>query len=129
MIADPIWYASAAATGAGLFSDLTVHGIQQWQRRRAGIPEETLGVLGRIPLSLVLNFVIAFLFAYVYSAVGAGSGRAYLAGAVVWLIIVIPVLASSRYMDDNMKRILTTRIFGWLFKVAAASAVIDHFIG
>jgi hypothetical protein len=128
MIPDSIWYAAGASTAIGLLSDLTVHGIQQWQRRKAGLPRESLGPLGQISLSFLMNATFSFLFTYVYHAVAAGSGRAYLAGAVVWLIVVIPILASSRFMEDRMRGLLTTRIFGWLFKVAAAATAVNHFI-
>jgi hypothetical protein len=129
MIPEIVWQSTGAAVGAGLIIDLTEHGIQQWQRSRAGIPLETLGVLGRIPLSLLTNFVAFFLFLYTYNAVAAGSGRAYLAGALVWLTITIPVLASSGHVDGGSKGLLTTRVFGWLLKAAAVSTAADFFFG
>jgi hypothetical protein len=128
VIPESVWYAAGVSTALGLLADLMVHGVQQWQRTRAGIPRETYGSLGVIPLSLLVNSVFSILFAYVYNAAAAGSGRAFLAGALIWLIIVIPILTSSRYADEGLRGLLITRVFGWLFKIAAASASINHFI-
>jgi hypothetical protein len=129
MIPEAVWQATATALAAGLAIDLSVHGIQQWQRSKAGIPLETFGIIGRIPLSLLLNSVAFFLFLYTYNAVAAGSGRAFLAGALVWLTITIPVLASSSHVDGANRGILITRVFGWLLKAAAVSAAGNHFLG
>ncbi len=129
MIPDSILHASGAATTACLFSDLVVFAIQQTQRERSGLPLETIGILGRIILSLGFNFALCFTFAYTYHAVALGSGRVFLAGGLGWLAVVIPVLMTSHHYDDRQKAVLTTRIFGWLFKTAAASMAIDYFIG
>jgi uncharacterized membrane protein YagU involved in acid resistance len=129
MIPDAILNASGAATAACLVSDTVVYAIQQAQRERSGLPLEAIGIIGRIFLSLAFNFVLCFTFAYTYHAVALGSGRAFLAGGVAWLAVVIPVLMTSHSYDDRQKAVLTTRIFGWLFKTAAACAAIDYFIG
>jgi hypothetical protein len=129
MIPDPILNASGAATAACLVSDLVVYAIQQTQRERAGLPLEAIGIIGRIFLSLGFNFVLSFTFAYTYHAVALGSGRVFLAGGVAWLAVVIPVLMTSHSYNDRQKAVLTTRIFGWLFKTAAACVAIDYFIG
>jgi len=129
MIPEPILHASGLATAACLVSDLVVYAIQQAQRERSGLPLETMGIVGRILLSIVYNFVVCFTFAYCYHAVAMGSGRAFLAGGLGWLAVVLPVLVVSHTYDDRQKAILTTRIFGWLFKTAAACAAIDYFIG
>lgn len=129
MIPESILHASAVATVACLVSDLVVYAIQQAQRERSGLPLETIGIIGRIFLSLSFNFVLSFTFAYTYHAVALGSGRVFYAGGIAWLSVVIPVLITSHGYDDRQKAILTTRIFGWLFKTAAACMAIDYFIG
>lgn len=129
MIPELVWHATGAATAVGLVIDLTVHGIQQWQRSRAGIPLEEFGIIGRVSLSVLVNSVAFFLFLYTYNSVAAGSGRAFLAGALVWLTITIPVLASSGHAEGGNRGILITRVFGWLLKAATGSAAAHHFIG
>lgn len=129
MIPDSILHASGAATAACLVSDLVVFAIQQAQRERSGLPLESIGIVGRIFLSLGFNFAVSFTFAYAYHAVALGSGRVFLAGGLGWLAVVIPVLMTSHSYDDRQKAVLTTRIFGWLFKTAAACMAIDYFIG
>jgi hypothetical protein len=129
MIPDSILNASGTATVACLVSDLVVYAIQQAQRERSGLPLEAMGIMGRIFLSLGFNFVLCFTFAYTYHAAAMGSGRVYLAGGLAWLAVVIPVLMTSHSYDDRQKAVLTTRIFGWLFKTAAACVAIDYFIG
>jgi hypothetical protein len=129
MIPEAIFHASGLATTACLVSDLVVYAIQQAQRERSGLPLETMGIIARILLSVGYNFVVCFTFAYCYHAVAMGSGRAFMAGGIGWLAVVIPVLMISHAYDDRQKAILTTRIFGWLFKTAAACTAIDYFIG
>ncbi len=129
MIPESILYASGAATAACLVSDLIVYAIQQAQRERSGLPLETIGIIGRILLSLGFNFVLSFTFAYTYHAVALGSGRVYYAGGILWLAVVIPVLVTSHRTDDRQKAVLTTRIYGWLFKTAFTCLTIDYFIG
>jgi uncharacterized membrane protein YagU involved in acid resistance len=129
MIPDPVLHASGIATAACLVSDLVVFAIQQVQRERVGLPLETTGIIGRIVISVVFNFAICFTMAYTYHAVAMGSGRAFYAGGVVWLSVVIPVLITSHSYDDRQKAVLTTRIFGWLFKTGATCLAIDYFIG
>lgn len=129
MIPESILYASGAATAACVVSDLVVYAIQQAQRERSGLPLETIGVIGRILLSLGFNFILCFTFAYTYHAVALGSGRVFYAGGILWLAIVIPVLITSHGYDDRQKAVLTTRIYGWLFKTAVTCLTIDYFIG
>jgi uncharacterized membrane protein YagU involved in acid resistance len=129
MIPEPVLYASGIATAGCLVSDLVVFAIQQMQRERSGLPLETTGIIGRILISLIFNFTICFTMAYTYHAVAMGSGRAFYAGGIMWLSVVIPVLITSHNYDDRQKAILTTRIFGWLFKTGAACMAIDYFIG
>jgi len=129
MIPDAILHASGVATVGCLISDLVVYAIQQAQRERSGLPLETIGIVGRMFLSIAFNFVLCFTFAYAYHAVALGSGRVFLAGGIGWLAVVIPVLMISHSYDDRQKAVLTTRIFGWLFKTAAACMAIDYFIG
>jgi hypothetical protein len=129
MIPESVWHATAASTAVAFISDLIVYAIQQGQRERGGLPQESMGILWRSLLSLIFNFAAIFLFAYTYHAVALGSGRVYLAGGLLWLAVVIPVLMTSHHVDDWKKAILTTRIFGWLFKTAATCVAIDYFIG
>jgi hypothetical protein len=128
MIPEAVWYAAGVSAAAGLLTDIVVHAIQQWQRKRADMPREEYGPLGAIPFSLLTNSTFSFLFSYVYNAVAAGSGRAFIAGGLIWLIIVLPMLASSHYADDRLRGLLLTRVFGWLIKIGAASAAIHYFI-
>ncbi len=119
-----------AATAACIVFDLIIDAIQGWQRKRAGVVDiRTFGVFGRLVISLAINFVLCTGFAYLYGAVGAGSGQSYLYGAVIWLMVAIPLLAISRYQDDIQKRVLATRILGWLFKIGAASVAANYFLG
>jgi hypothetical protein len=129
MIPDPVWYATGSATVVCLLSDLVVYAVQQHQRERLGLIVETFGLAWRILLSILFNAVASFLFAYIYHAVALGSGRAYFAGALLWLGVVIPTLMTSRHMDEGQRAVLTPRMLGWFVKSAAASFAIDLFIG
>jgi uncharacterized membrane protein YagU involved in acid resistance len=129
MIPDSVWYVCATATLACVVSDMIVFAIQQGHREQSGVATESMGIVSRILLSVVFNSVATFLFAYTYHAVAFGSGRMYLAGGAIWLTMTIPVLMTAHHVDDLKRALLTTRIFGWLFKTAAAAVAIDFFIG
>jgi uncharacterized membrane protein YagU involved in acid resistance len=129
MIPESIWHVFATATVACVVSDLIVYAIQQAQRERSGVRTERMSVVWRLLLSILFNGIAVFLFAYTYHAVALGSGRVYLVGGALWLTITIPVLMAAHHVDDVKRAVLTTRIFGWLFKTAAAATAINYFIG
>jgi hypothetical protein len=124
-----ILYCGAAATIPCVIFDLIIDAIQSWQRKRAGVTDvATFGWFGRTLMSLVINALLCSGFAALYSVVGAGSGNSFLVGGFLWLMVSVPLLATSRYQDDIQKRVLATRILGWLFKTGAASASAAIFI-
>ena len=130
MNSELILQAGGAATAACVIFDLIIDAIQSWQRKRAGVVDiRTFGIFGRLLISLVINFILCTGFTYGYALTGAGSGNAYLYGAVIWLIVAIPMLATSKYQDDIQRMVLGTRILGWLFKIGAASASAHLLIG
>jgi len=127
---EAILYSGAAATLPCVVFDLVIDAIQSWQRKRAGVTDiKTFGWFVRLLLSVIVNVILGTGFAYLYYLIGAGTGNAYLVGAVLWLTIAIPLLATSRYQDDVQKKILATRILGWLFKTAAAAVSASYFLG
>ena len=129
MIPDSVWYVCATATMACVISDMTVYAIQQGHRERSGVRTERMNVVWRLLLSVAFNSVATFVFAYTYHAVALGSGRMYFAGGAVWLTMTIPALMTAHHVDDLKRALITTRVFGWLFKTAAAAVAIDFFIG
>ena len=130
MNTDLILQSSAAGTVACIVFDLIIDAIQRWQRTRAGVVDvRTFGILGRLLISLVVNSILCTGFTYVYAVTGAGTGNAFLYGGVVWLIVAIPLLATGKYQDDIQRKVLSTRILGWLFKIGAASAAAYYLIG
>ncbi len=127
---DAILYSGAAATLPCVVFDLVIDAIQSWQRKRAGVTDiATFGWFARTLLSLVVNALLTTGFAYLYVVIGAGTGNAFLVGGFLWLLISVPFLAMSRYQDDIQKRVLATRILGWLFKTAAAAGAAYYFLG
>jgi len=124
-----ILYCAAAATIPCVIFDLIIDAIQSWQRKRAGVTDvATFGWFGRTMISLVINALLCTGFGYLYSVIGAGSGNSFLVGGFLWLMVAVPLLATRKYQDDTQKRVLTTRIFGWLFKTVAASTSAAIFI-
>jgi len=122
--------AAAAATIPSVMLDVGVRAIQQLQRRSAGVPREpSIGPVARFLLSLVLNFAACMALAWLYHSLWPGSGRAFLYGGVLWLLLALPVLFLLNYMDDIQKKTLITWLLGWLFKVGATSAALAYFIG
>ncbi len=127
---ETILMTGAAGAVPGVVFDFISYGIQQWQRRRAGAPNvPAFGPFIRFILSFIVNFIACGGFAYVYYVIWKGQGDAYLFGGVVWLIVAIPILISSKYFDDIQKKVVATRVLGWLFKMAAAAASASYFIG
>ena len=129
MDSDEILLATAASTIPCILFDHAVHAVQEWQRSRAGvISPGGFGLVGRTLISLLLNLMTAALIASSYRIIGHTVQDAYMIGACLWLMITVPILFTSRWMDDSQKRILATRILGWLVKTAAASASAAYFV-
>src|SRR5512141_939290 len=104
---EPLLYAGAAATIPCVMFDLIVDAIQKWQRNRAGVTDvQTFGWFVRLLISLFVNAILCTGFAYLYYAIGAGTGNSFLVGSVLWLIVTIPLLATGKYQDDVQKRVL-----------------------
>lgn len=102
--------------------DHVIHAITTWQRKRAeSVDTGGFGPLGRTILSFILNGLTAALIASLYRLVGKGQEDAFLVGAVLWLTVAFPALLMSRFVDETQKRLLATRILGWLVKTAIAS--------
>jgi len=119
----------AVSTLPCILFDHGVHAIQEWQRRRAGIVEVSgFGPLGRTVVSLAINGAASALIAFVYRSIGREQQDAFLIGASIWLMITVPVLFTSRYIDESQQKILATRILGWLFKTAIAAGSAAYFI-
>jgi len=126
---DDILLAIGVSTLPCMVFDQAVYALQEWQRTRAGvISEGGFGLLGRTLISLLLNLLTSALIASTYRAVGHTPQDAFLVGACFWLVVTVPILFTSRWMDDAQKRILATRVLGWLIKTAAASASAAYFV-
>lgn len=126
--------ANLIAAGVGtipcVIFDLVIQAVQRWQRDRLGITEaSTLGPFGKVMVSLLFNFLFCAAFMFAYSVIAAGSGNAFLVGGIIWLMIAIPLLLTSKYLDDLQKQMFATRILGWLFKTGSAAASASYFIG
>ncbi len=130
MIPEHVWLATAVATVPAVLLDMASGMIQRWQiRRGGGEPGDSIGPFGRFLLSLVQNAFVLGGLSFLYFRLWAGSGRAFLYVAVVWLLISIPALLLSRAMDDTQQRIMTIRALSLLFKAAALSISLAYFIG
>ena len=122
--------AISAATLPCIIFDLIVQAIHRWQRRRGGIVEgPTFGWPTRFFLSFFINASICAGFIYMYDLLWAGTGRAFLVGGFLWLMVSIPLLAMGRYQTDVQRGILAIRILGWLFKTGTAAASATYFLG
>lgn len=129
MDTDEILLSAAAATLPCLLFDQMLYAIQKWQRKRAGVVGEPgFGPIGRSVISLAVNFALSGVIAYLYRSVGHQAQDAFLIGATMWLIVAVPVLFTSRYVDDTQKPVLASRILGWLVKTLFASASASIFI-
>jgi len=65
---------------------------------------------------------------YVYRVVGHDPQDAFLVAASMWLMVSVPVLFTSRYVDESQKQFLAGRILGWLAKTAMAAAAAAYFV-
>jgi len=123
--------ASCAAIPCVLFDHL-LFALQKWQRARMGVySPEGFGAFGRTMMSLVLDLFACAVVAFIYPVVGHRETDAYLVGACLWLTVTIPVLFTSRYVEESQKQFLAGRILGWLVKtiIASTSAAILITIG
>ncbi len=126
---DEILLAAAAATIPCVLFDQLLYAIQNWQRKRSGvIIAPGFGLFGRTVLSFVFNFAVCGLITYVYRIVGHDPQDAFLVGASMWLMVSVPVLFTSRFIDESQKQFLASRILGWLAKTAIAAASAAYFI-
>ena len=126
---DEILLSAAAATIPCVLFDHLLYAIQTWQHKRSGVVISSgFGPFGRTVVSLLLNFAVSALLAYVYRTVGHAPQDAFLVGACMWLMVSVPVLFTSRYIDDIQKQLIAGRILGWLAKTAMAATVAAYFI-
>jgi hypothetical protein len=126
---DEILLSAAAATIPCVLFDHLLYAIQNWQRKRSGaVDTGGLGPFGRTVVSLFVNFGICTLIGYVYRTVGHDPQDAYLVGALMWLMVSVPTLVMSRYVDESQRQFLAARILGWLAKTALAAAAAAYFI-
>jgi len=113
--------ASCATIPCVLFDHL-LYALQKWQRTRMGVySPEGFGPIGRTMMSLVFDFFACVVVAYIYPVVGHHETDAFLVGACLWLTVTIPVLFTSRYVEESQKQFLAGRILGWLVKTIIAS--------
>lgn len=126
---DEILLSAAAATIPCVLFDHLLSAIQNWQRKRSGtVDSGGLGPLGRTVVSILINFAICGLLTYVYTTVGHEPQDAFLVGALMWLMVSVPALFTSRYVDESQRQFLAGRILGWLAKTAIAATAAAYFI-
>ena len=126
---DELLIAAAVATLPCVLFDHLLYAIQNWQRKRAGVTQTGgFGAFGRTVISIFMNFGLCALVAYIYRSVGHEPQDAFLVGACMWLIVSIPVLFTSRYVDETQRQYFAGRVLGWLAKTAIASASAAFFI-
>jgi hypothetical protein len=126
---DEILLAAAAATLPCVIYDHLFYALQTWQRKRSGaVSTSGFGWFGRTVISLVLNFATSAFLAYVYRTVGHDPQDAFLVGASLWLMVSVPVLFTSRYVEESQRQFLAARILGWLAKTAIAAFSAAYFV-
>jgi TRAP-type C4-dicarboxylate transport system permease large subunit len=126
---DEILLSAAAATIPCVLFDYLLVSLQNWQRERSGTATSVgLGTLGRTLVSILVNFAMCLLITYVYTTVGHDPQDAFLVGALMWLMVSVPALFTSRYVDESQRQFLAGRILGWLAKTAIAAAAAAYFI-
>lgn len=126
---DEILLSAAAATIPCVLFDYLLVSLQNWQRERSGTATSVgLGPLGRTLVSILVNFAMCLLITYVYTTVGHDPQDAFLVGALMWLMVSVPALFTSRYVDESQRQFLAGRILGWLAKTAIAAAAAAYFI-
>jgi hypothetical protein len=126
---DQILLSAAVAMMPCVLFDHFLNAIQNWQRKRSGIIQTGgFGWFGRTVLSMILNFAVCAFMSYVYRIVGHSPQDAFLVAACMWLMVSVPVLFTSRYVDESQKQFLAGRILGWLAKTAMAAAAAAYFV-
>ena len=126
---DDILLSAAVATIPCVLFDHLLFAIQNWQRKRSGAAISSgFGPFGRTVISLLLNFAVCGAITYVYSTVGHDPQDAFLVGACMWLMVSVPVLFTSRFVDETQKQVLAGRILGWLAKSAIAATAAAYFV-
>jgi hypothetical protein len=120
---DEILLSALCATVPCVLFDHLLYGIQQWQRRRIGfLSPGGFGPVGRTVVYVLTNFLAAALISFIYLVVGHRESDAFLIGAFLWLTVTVPILFTSRYIEETQRQFLAGRILGWLVKTAIASA-------
>jgi peptidoglycan/LPS O-acetylase OafA/YrhL len=115
-------FAMVATAVPCLLFDYALFAIQRWQQKRFGASEPAgLGWIARTFVSLILNGFTGVLVAYLYRLIGTEEQDAFVIGASLWLMVSIPILFTSRFMEEGQKKVLASRILGWLLKVAIAA--------
>ncbi len=126
---DQILLSAAVATIPCVLFDHLLNAIQNWQRKRSGVIQTGgFGWLGRTFMSTLLNYAVCAFMSYVYRIVGHEPQDAFLVAASMWLMVSVPVLFTSRYVDESQKQFLAGRILGWLAKTAMAATAAAYFV-
>jgi len=126
---DEILIAAAVATVPCVLFDHLLNAIQNWQRKRGGVTQTGgFGAFGRTVISIFMNYFLCGLVGYVYRTVGHEPQDAFLVGACMWLMVSVPVLLTSRYVDETQRQYFAGRVLGWLAKTAIAAASAAYFI-
>jgi hypothetical protein len=127
---EPVLRAVATAIMPCVFVDLIVFVILRSLPSTSGKPvASAASVFGWLFTSLFANALTCGAFAFAYLGTWVGTGRAFLFGGLVWVIIAAPVLAMSRHMEDFQKKAIYIRIFSWLAKTAIVAASCTYFLG
>jgi hypothetical protein len=126
---EEIVVASSVATATCIVLDFIFLAVKRWQQAREGLSDDSsLGHVARFFLGIVVNLPICAGIAHLYRVMGNDIQDAFLIGAVLWLFVAIPLLMTSRYMEDEQKKFLSIRILGWLLKTSAAATSASYFI-
>ena len=129
MDTDDILLSAAVATIPCVIFDHLLYAILNWQRKRSGVTAASgFGPFGRTVISLLVNFAICGIITYVYRTIGHDPQDAFLVGACMWLMVSVPVLFTSRFVDDSQKQMLAGRVLGLLAKSAIAAASAAYFV-
>jgi len=126
---DDILLSAAVATVPCVLFDHLLYAILNWQRKRSGVTISSgFGFFGRTVISVLLNFAICGIITYVYRSIGHDPQDAFLVGACMWLMVSVPVLFTSRFVDESQRQMLAGRVLGLLAKSAIAAAAAAYFV-
>ena len=78
--------------------------------------------------ALVLYGAAVLLVGFFSARDASRSQDAFLVGALMWLMVSVPALFTSRYVDESQRQLLAGRILGWLAKTAIAATAAAYFI-